>query len=613
MASEVIVKSSHECKTSCVSPSVREVLKITQRSDLVKYLEGDSLVRLQLRIEKETIQFFKDAMRKKLDHLLSNKSKGVWDCADTGALLDLLYPSNLDLWKCITLYCNIELPHARTCENDGILRIRFHPRGSIGMSINSWKQIHLIRYSRIYDPSSSQCEDFQLTCDLDLGYMDQRDTQNFDNVDDICREISRVYAIVSKRRKEVTTSRSLADLFVLIDNAPCFKNASVWTLNDQGINIELECGTHAHISILTAVSKKDADLSTKDNIVDRKSTFSGVRVDLKAKPRKKRSSRRPTEKLDDSRHELRVSTFDRYHLEYFGGTVTWDPVIAFEYLREWQSAYEIRGVLRTRLFKPLFGHARRLDIPNLSDNLTIVCLGPPRGSTEKDSDRVCLLSVTNKDDKSPMLYLWTLIMTSPNGKCAFIMSERRDLDDGDCIPDKSNVNLTFEISPSDDESTVVAGLKSHLERLYTNYHRARSLMSTIITRNITNGLWILYDPNKQGYNPTKQGERPIETVTSSAMAITPIMIARYSWEKIYLYSPSNTLIVATFDVDNWGLKLPRFPDGEEEKKQRLAKTPEEVIQMLKEHDLARALKIEELVHQQQEKVEMDRRTPVAPQ
>lgn len=183
-------------------------------------------------------------MKSLLGSALRAREDGSWNCDDVSVVEHLLHLHSGDMYQCIGTFCRYMLPRAQiTSERGPNLRLRFDPEGSLGMSITSWKEIHLVRYEHeATGPRGRQ--DSNLCNDRALGYSD---IQRFGSFKEVCEEIRRVEMLLRQRRQKVAENKQLAQLVSLIRQAPEFSAAhsDLWLCNDSGLCFELAPGKGA--------------------------------------------------------------------------------------------------------------------------------------------------------------------------------------------------------------------------------------------------------------------------------------------------------------------------------------------------------------------------------
>ncbi|MDE2098191.1 MAG: hypothetical protein KGL39_13130 [Patescibacteria group bacterium] len=489
--------------------SLESLIARANAVDVRKYLVGDSLKRIQQQIANEPDPAFRDVQQRLLDSVLERKEKEEWNCDDTSLVEHLFQVHSTDLYACIGAFCSLHVPDARvTSERGNNLRLRFHPHGALGMSITSWREIHLVKYSK---PAPDKDSDLY-SGDLALGY---DDIHRFRDFRQVCDEINRVSALAAARRARYASI--LANIAGEITAR--LPTARVWVLQDDAVHVELE----PHV-VMAKVSPY-----IPDRYAPRRRA--GKRRNGRSRSSGTRRRRGGSWWLGD---RVNVARWDEYVIdgrrEYaYSKTIPQ----ALQLLEKWFHACMARRRLFDNCFARVIGRHPGATRAFAQHTMTIV--RAPGGYRQPQDIR--LLSIHNGTPRLA-LTLWAAVMATAKGEHAIVVSRKVYEDDSGATPNANTQVLTVDISPERSHLSTSAELYDKLVRVYEHYLRARQLLYREI---------VLAQVDAKRWVECKYGAPRPPGTYRVALTID---------DKVNVSSDANSVAIAyEYTASDWGLAL----------------------------------------------------------
>lgn len=272
-----------------------------------------------------------------------------------------------------------------------------------------------------------------------------------------------------------------------------------------------------------------------------------------------------------------VTTYNPYDMEYFGPDGgPGSAVEVFAWLKTWQSQHAEREAAFRGVFTRLFGLDQVLpsvlEERDLWEARVVRC--PSAGIHHADHYRDIRLVQVHAavQDQRPLL-LWATVMLQ-NGCPAIVMHERQFEDDSGLRPEKSTVKLSVPCPAGRSDEDIRADLVTALGRLFRHYMMARALMLSTIVHKTDNGAWIPYDRKESASD--KETRRRLQ----GDAAPTEYMLYSW-WHEVYLCEPYSDSLMARYDTEDWGLYMRRPTQQHAKPPNTLAKSPDQVENMLR--------------------------------
>lgn len=497
-----------------------QAIKSADNYDPSQYLQGESLEAMYQKIAREPDLTMRECMLSLLESAIKAKREGHWNCDHTSTIESIFGIRSILLDQVVRSFCKSRIPQAQIVSSGHNVRMRFHPEGSLGMSINSWKEIALVRFSH----PSSKNNGSDLCNDWELGYEGAR---RFSTFQEVCDEIANIENQLVERRKTIAESKRLAHTLKLMKASSEFSAAIIYMLNDEGIHLELAPGVSAKVTLSTPARRlwyQEEESKEYKTCADQ--PFScGVYGHPSFSTQKELYLHKESCLTNGG---LSVQTVNTYSFDYFGGSSNLSATAAVRFLRDFAAANKRRVDAFSNVFLPIFSD--ELEGPTWSSTILRV---PTRESIVHQHVRLIKICDFTHD-----LLLWATTVVQEDGQDAIVMCPKLYNDDSGCAPTEHNQVLTVIVTNTD-------GLKERLvlamDKLWNNYCNMRRVFGTMLADRIQSGTWVQYSRNKEN----KQDKTKV---------IPKHIDGRIEF---YLCSPYHEDVMSFFSEHDWGMSIGR--------------------------------------------------------
>lgn len=528
-----------------------ELEKLQQKADAIdvrSWLQGESLERMRARIQ--CTPGMGPMLSESLEQLVKDKDTDKWNCDDISMTQSLFSIGHASMYDYIAAYCKLHLPNViiTTPREDRCVRLRFDAEGAVGMSITSWKEIHLLRYSKFHPDDHADL----YSPDEELGY---DDIHRFADFGQVCKEIQRVETLMVQRRKRIAESNAMQELRRLVcmtDNRFLGKAKSMYQLCDEGFCIELAAGVEATIRLV--------DLLRPYNWPSR---MLGKRKTTKKRRRtgqwpRKKHDRTAAAIVEEKKGELVVRVRNIYTTDRTMGWIYKDECTAQQVYQDvllpWLDAHTRRKKCfqnSSWLFQ-LDGDNNPCKI-DLDDCKLVLQRASDPDYIRRGNQDVRLFTASTTIRKTVPLQLWATIIVRSSEHCSLVMYPKIYKDDSGSSPSADAVVLQLDVPLSAD--AMRKRFSSQFQRLMEHYSRVYSLLMPFVFSQVDTGKWVF-----------RTGSGEVKTEDGTPLSQDQLVISGPRWDDLLVHSPPHTPneryvgvdIHAHFDTECWGIYFDRF-------------------------------------------------------